>query len=139
MQRQLQCTVGHCSSELRAKVSFACGIQCRFMSVHVCLRPLDGHARGYPQPCQPVKLDYPTALPRSLTVHSNARRTLYDAKPKFDSFLQSVLSGKVAQAKFTPKPREPEIFIPSAGDDNMLVARKRKAAPSQGRPKRPRR
>eukprot|EP00892_Ulva_mutabilis_P007653 jgi/Ulvmu1/525/UM001_0533.1 len=64
--------------------------------------------------------------------------TLYDAKPKFESFVQSVLAGKVAATKFTPTPKDPEVFFPSSGDDNIL-SRKRAAGPAQRKDKRPRR
>lgn len=73
------------------------------------------------------------------TASASVCRTLYDAKPKFESFMASVLSGKAPPATFTPKPKEPTVFIPSAGDDNELVSRKRTAAGPQRRDKRQRR
>jgi hypothetical protein len=51
-------------------------------------------------------------------------RTLFDAKPTFKTFLQGVLSGKVAPVKL-PQPKAAAVFTPSAEDDNPIVPSKR--------------
>lgn len=112
------------------------------MPAHVCARVPSTARRSCASlraSSSPGQARLPNRLASSADRARDPRRTLYDAKPKFESFLQSVLSGKAAPAKFTPKPREPELFIPSTGDDNALVTRKRAAAAPQGRPKRQRR
>lgn len=53
------------------------------------------------------------------------RRALFDAKPKFKTFLQGALAGKVAPVKMVAVQKQSTLFVPSAEDDAPAVPSKR--------------
>lgn len=66
------------------------------------------------------------------------RRALFEAKPKFKTFLQGAMSGKVAPVQMAPiEKQQGSVFIPTAEDDAPVVPSKREAsAAARGNKKR---
>lgn len=50
---------------------------------------------------------------------------LFDAKPKFKTFLQGAISGKMAPVRMAAVQKQSAVFIPSAEDDVPAVPTKR--------------
>ena len=60
-------------------------------------------------------------------------RALFDAKPKFKTFLQGAISGKVAPVRMAAEEKKSTVFIPSAEDDDMPVVPSKRAVAQGGK------
>lgn len=56
-------------------------------------------------------------------------RALFDAKPKFKTFLHGAISGKVAPVRMAAEQKKSTVFIPCAEDDEMPVVPSKRSGP----------